>query len=460
MADTILLTFVVTLAAVVRAIGIGSPERLVFDESYYVQDACTYLHLGRALCGGVTEASWGHPPLGKWLIALGIAIGGYEPAAWRGPSAVAGIVMVAALYLLTLRVARSSLGAAIASTFVALDPLSIISSRVGMLDMFVATAGVLAVTFAVLHRDSIAHCPERPRRLPLWLIACGASCGIAVSTKWSGVLVLGTVAALTLAWEIDARRPNAGWPQALRAVAPVMLVCFVVLPMTIYVASYIDRLEGVVLAPPWQRDAWPRVFGGQQLRMATFHAGLDATHPYASPAWSWPLGKRAVPYFFESERGSYREILAFANVVLWVPALAAAGWAAVRFGRRRQLWGAELVVAATVAGSYLPWLLLTLGRSFVFLHYFVPIIPFLGLAMAWATTALPRRPGRAIAAGVATVVVAVYVLWAPLIYGWPLPYDQWRLRIPFTDCTADEMVDGRFVPRPHGGPPPEGWCWV
>jgi dolichyl-phosphate-mannose--protein O-mannosyl transferase len=458
--DSILLGLIVLLAAGVRMVALGSPDRLVFDESYYVQDACTYLHLGSTVCGGVTESSWGHPPLGKWLIALGIAIGGYEPAAWRAPSAVAGVVMVAALYVLALRVTRSSLGAGLASAFLALDPLSIVTSRVGMLDIFVACAGVLAVTFAVLHRDSIAARSGGRRRFAWWLLACGVSCGVAVATKWSGVLVLATVGLLTVAWEVDARRLIGGWQHRARAIAPLLLVCFVLVPLAIYVASYIGRLEAVVLAPPWQQDAWPRVFGGQQLRMATFHAGLEATHPYASPAWSWPLGKRAVPYFFASEDGRYREILAFADLVLWLPALAAAAWAAVRFARQRQIWGAEFVVAATVAGSYLPWLILTLGRSFVFLHYFVPVIPFLGLALGWAVTALPRRVGRAAAGIAATAAIVVYLFWAPLVYGWTLPYDQWRMRILFTDCTPQEVVDDHFVPRPRGGPPPAGWCWV
>jgi dolichyl-phosphate-mannose--protein O-mannosyl transferase len=117
-------------------------------------------------------------------------------------------------------------------------------------------------------------------------------------------------------------------------------------------------------------------------------------------------------------------------------------------------------VALTVAGSYLPWLVLTTGRSFVFLHYFVPVIPFLGLALAWAVTRIPPRVRRWSAAAIAAVAIAAYAFWAPLIYGWPVAYDDWRLRILFTDCTPDEIVDGRFAPRPHAGPPPDGWCWV
>ena len=460
--DGIVLGLLVALAAAVRLVDLGTPDRIVFDESYYAQDACTYLNLGRELCGGVSESSWGHPPLGKWLIALGIAIGGYEPAGWRSTAAITGVITVAALFILTRRVTNSTLGAGLAGGFVALDPLSIVSSRVAMLDIFVMCAGVLAVLFAVLHRDSITRREGRPTRVvEPWLIAAGLCCGVAVATKWSGILVLATVGLLALTWELDARRADGGRRQALAAMAPTLLVCLVLVPLAVYVASYIGRLEGVVFAPPWQKDAWPRVFGGQQLRMATFHIGLDASHPYASPAWSWPLGKRAVTYFFEIDAdGRYRHILAFANLALWVPALLAAVWAAVTLGRRREIWNAEFVVALSVAGSYLPWLVLTVGRPFVFLHYFVPVIPFLGLALAWAVIRFPPGIRRWSAAAIAAVAIAAYVFWAPLIYGWPMSYDDWRLRILFTDCTPDEIVDGRLMPRPHAGPPPDGWCWV
>jgi dolichyl-phosphate-mannose-protein mannosyltransferase len=460
--DVVVLFAAVAIAALTRLIDLGSPARIIFDESYYAQDACTYLRLGTAVCGGLSEASWVHPPLGKWLIALGIAIGGYNPVAWRAPAAIAGVLVVPALYLLTRRLTGSTLAAAVAALVIALDPLSIISSRVAMLDIFVTLAGVLAVLFAVLHRDAISlREGDRHRLIEPWLVAAGLCCGIAIATKWSGILVLVTVAALTATWEMKARMRDGTIVHGLVAIAPTMIGCFVLLPALVYLASYVDRLNGVLLAAPWQQDSWPRVFAGRQLRMATFHVGLDETHPYASPAWSWLLGKRAVTYFFEVDAaGRYRHILAFANLALWLPGLLAVLWAAVTLVRVRQISRPEFVVVLAFAGAYLPWLLLTIGRPFVFLHYVLPAIPFLALAIGWAISALPPRLRRWIAVSAMAVAVLVTSFWAPLVYGWPISYDDWRMRIVFSDCTPDEFVDGRLVPQPHPGPPPSGWCWV
>ena len=64
------------VAGAVRAIGMTTPDELVFDEEYYARDACTYVETSSAVCGAAGEATTVHPPLGKWLIAGGIELFG------------------------------------------------------------------------------------------------------------------------------------------------------------------------------------------------------------------------------------------------------------------------------------------------------------------------------------------------------------------------------------------------
>ena len=461
--DAPLLIVVVLVAAGARLFRLGSPERLVFDEVYYAQDACFYLGWGEATCGVDSEASRTHPPLGKWLIGLGIRLLGYDPVGWRIAAALAGITTVALLYLLTRRLTGSSLAATVAAGVLALDPLSIVSSRVAMLDVFVTCAVVATVLFAVLDRDRLPTSRARlgPLRRP-WLAAAGVAGGCAVATKWAAVPMLVAVASLVAVWEVGvARAAGRDAGAAVRGAASTVLLWLVATPVVLYFASYVGRLDADLLAMPWREGSWARELVDRQLFMVRFHAGLDDTHPYASPAWSWLLGKRAVVYFFDVDpSGRYREILAFANPVLWIPGLLASVAAAVSALRRRSVWGPEFVVAVTVAGAYLPWLVLTIGREFVFLYYVLPVIPFLALALGWAASRVSVPARRGVAAVVGAVAVAVVVYWGPLVYARPLEYDAWRARIVFADCTAAERVDGRLAPRPHGGSPPSGWCWV
>jgi dolichyl-phosphate-mannose--protein O-mannosyl transferase len=459
--DALMLILLTAVAAALRAFDLGSPARLVFDESYYAQDACTYLALGRDVCGGISEASWMHPPLGKWIIAAGIAIGGYDATAWRAPSAVAGTLIVPAVYLLSRRLGLSVLAAGVAGAIVALDPLSIISSRVAMLDIFVVLAGVLGVTFAVIHRDQLRDAASPRGLLSLPLAAAGACGGVATATKWSGVLVLLTIGVMVVIWELEAMRQRGRRQGDIRAMLVRLAVWLVVLPMAVYVLSYVGRLQGQLFALPWQQDALPRVFGGRQLRMAQFHIGLDGTHPYESPAWSWLIGKRAVPYYFQLEPdGSYREILAFANLPVWLPMVLAVAYVGFRLVRLRDPWSAELVAFTAFAGAYLPWLILASGRQFVFLHYILPAIPFLALSTGLAVDRGLRRLRTAGAMLLVATALGSLIFFAPLIYAWPMDYGAWRQRILFTDCGSKATIEGQLRPSPEGGLPPVGWCWV
>ena len=64
-----------------------------FDEIYHARTAYEHLH-------GTAPYETSHPPLGKVIMSLGIAIFGMVPFGWRVMGALAGILMLPAMYLL------------------------------------------------------------------------------------------------------------------------------------------------------------------------------------------------------------------------------------------------------------------------------------------------------------------------------------------------------------------------
>src|SRR5207249_4791656 len=98
----------------------------------------------------------------------------------------------------------------------------------------------------------------------------------------------------------------------------VLLIALVLLPAVLYVASYAGILHGALLASPWADGSWMHSFLARQRLMLEHHTGPLYVHPYMSPAWSWPLIKRPVLFYFRNfGGGGYQEILAFGNPLVW-----------------------------------------------------------------------------------------------------------------------------------------------
>lgn len=476
MLDWLALALVTVGAAAPRLVGLSRPIGQVFDEIFYARNACRYVIGSEQVCGIDELASRAHPPLGNWLIGTGIRIFGFEPVGWRIAAAVAGILGVALTFVLARHLLRgltpqsATIGAFAAGGLLATDFLHLVQSRTAMLDVFVTLFVIAAILFVVLDRD-------RPRdrgllldRLTLgrpWRMAAGAALGAATATKWSGAYVALAVIGLTIAWEIGRRRDARGWWSAtLRAVrqeAPRSLVLLAIIPVLVYMASYIGRMPGELIGLPWREGTvWRGIFEHQR-SMLDFHTALGGHHPYESPPWSWLLLKRPVAYFFTEEGSALREIVAIGNPLVWWTGILAVLVIGLEWARRGASHSAPaVVVLAAVLATYLPWLILSGSRSQVFIWYVLPTIPFLcvalGLLAAWAWRWVAGR----VAVGVAAVaVLATFVFFVPLLTALPLSRDDWALRIWFRDC------DRRGAPALHlpddridSGPPPEGWCWI
>ncbi len=473
--DWVALALVSAAAGIVRLAALGRPVGFVFDEIFYARNACRYVVGDPSVCGIDELASRAHPPLGNWLIGAGVKLFGFEPFGWRVMAAIAGTITVALVYLLAWRLMRrgsagraATVGAFIAGGLLATDFLHIVQSRIAMLDVFITLFVVAAVLAVVLDRDA-----PRERRWLLgrpWLLVAGASLGAATAVKWSGAYVALAVIGLVVAWELADRhrhRPADGWGRIVRSTiaqdAAPMLLLLGLVPLAIYVLSYTGRMPGEVIGLPWVEGTFWRGVFEHQRQMLEFHTTLAGNHPYESPSWSWIALKRPVAYYFSSDSGSYREILALGNPLVWWAAAAALVALAARWGRAGAgLSRAEPVILAGAIATYGPWLVLSGARTQVFLWYILPTIPFLCLALgavaAWVSQA---RIGQVAVAVFALAVLASFAFYLPLLTALPMSPDTWQARILFRDC---DRPDGPALRLPddqiNKGLPPRGWCWI
>ena len=477
-ADGLALVVVTAAAALVRLARLSDPRTLVFDETYYAKDACWYATGSPSVCGIEAEQTQVHPPLGKWMLAMGVDAFGYDSFGWRVVAAVAGTITVTLLYVLGRELLRSTIGATVAAGLLAIDFLHFVQSRVAMLDVFVTLFGVAAILFAVLDR---ARMLERRRTRwrgaattfwRPWRLAAGAAAGAATASKWSGALVALTVAALTIAWEAGIRRDQPRrWRRLLREEGPSLVLALAALPIAVYALSYAGRLEGDVVALPWSEGSWVRSLAERQSYMLDFHRDLTATHPYQSPPWSWLLLKRPVSYYFETNgNGQYLEIIATGNPLVWWASALALVYVFARWIVRRDVAGPEGTIVASFALNYFPWLVLASGRSAVFIFYLLPAVPFMCLALAYVPARFAHVAGAGAAVvGYAAVVVALFTFYYPVLATTPIPRRDWLARIwVFDQCdrppptaSAGETAGTRTIGSDEQPDlPPEGWCWI
>ena len=472
-------TLITLLAAVLRIVGLGHPHTIVFDETYYVKDAWSLWVQGyegswrtganEMFAKGDTSALEDtasfvvHPPLGKWLIALGIAaFGPGSSFGWRISTAVIGTLTVLVVYLLAKALTRSVTVASIAGLLMAVDGLGIVLSRIGLLDGILTFFIMLGILFLVYDRrqtmprleDRASH--ERGDDPTLWgrvfwrrpwVLAAGVALGAATSVKWSGGYVLAAAGIYLVVTDALARR-RAGvalWPTD--AVIRQGLASFVLL-VPVAAAVYVASWSGWFLtAGGYDRQITDNVLTSwfkYHSDILAFHVGLTSSHPYASPAWQWPLLIRPTAFWVGGQDAPcfgtdhcIGTITSIPNPLIWYLGVAAAVYLLVRFVRglvlRAPMPWSYAIPLVGLAATYLPWL--AFPERTIFQFYTVVMAPFLILALALALRDIAGRrsdPRHRRQSGQRTVVVILVLIvllsafFYPLWIGLPVPWWFWQ----------------------------------
>ncbi|WP_212991854.1 dolichyl-phosphate-mannose--protein mannosyltransferase [Actinoplanes auranticolor] len=471
-----LVTAVITaLAAVLRLTGISSPRGLIFDEKYYPTDAWDMLQRGVEWNTETGEPAFVvHPPLGKWLIAVGELAFGNNELGWRFPAAVAGTLMVLILIRVAYRMFRSVLLAGTAGLLMTLDGFQLVLSRTSLLDIFLGLFILATFAALLLDRDHYRRrllraledspdpgsTPKVPRIVPWWLLVAGVLFGLACGVKWSALFFLPFLGGLALVWRVQARR-SAGVRRPVVA-GIVGDVGWGLLSFVLTGIFYLASWTGWFVTDSGYFRHYRQANGmdeppilGPLLNLLhyhsvayNFHSGLTDRHPNQSWPWQWLLLGRPVPFYWNGTGTCgagkcAREVLLLGTPILWwsfLPALGALVW----FGIARRDWRAYAIGTGVVAGL-LPWFFYAVkdGRT-MFAFYALPALPFLILAVVYVLGAI-MTPPQGTAAGpartdrqlVGTVVAGVYVLavalcfayFFPVFVGQLLTHEGWSQRM-------------------------------
>lgn len=467
---------VTSLAAVTRLMNLGSPTDAgtpIFDEKHYAPQAWQLLHN----YGVEDNPGFGlvvHPPVGKQLIAIGEALFGYNGVGWRFTSAVLGVLLVALVVRIVRRISRSTMIGSIAGLLLIADGVSFVAARTALLDSFLTFFVVAAFGALIVDRDQvrermhnallegrIAETPWGPRLgVRWWRFGAGVLLGLAFATKWSGLYYIVFFGAMSLAFDVAARRayrvPRPWFGVIRRDLGPSAYV-FALIPFAVYLASYapwfssetaVNRYEvGQSIGerqwfqpPDAIRSLWHYTYKAYH-----FHSTLTNSagnhHPWESKPWTWPMSLRPVLYAIDNQNvpgcgtaSCVKAVMLVGTPAMWwlaVPVLVYAAWRA--FVRRD--WRYAVVLVGYGAG-FLPWFA-DIDRQMYF-FYAVPMAPFLVMAIALVLGDILHAPnqsaerrtlGLIVVSGYVALVITNFAWLYPVLTGIPISQSTWNMEI-------------------------------
>ena len=398
------ISIITIFSLIIRIWHLNLPKGYIFDEIYYAKNANSLIEHGVELNeqGGADFIV--HPPLGKWLIGIGIKIFGNNEFGWRIIPALVGTACVILIYLIAQRLFNSIFLSSTAALLMALDGLALVMSRVALLDIFLMFFILLCCYFILTNN--------------LWL--SGVAIGLAGASKWSGFFLIPLIIALTINWK------NLQLSSLLRR-----LVQFIFIPIGVY---FITWIGWILNSNGWGRQSGGNLFTSlwkYQIEILNFHRELSEKHAYNANPWSWLVLGRPTSFYYESPSdcgaaSCAQEILAIGTPVLWWAGVFAIAVTAGLFIVSKDRIAAFIL--AGIAGTYLPWFLIQ-GRT-MFYFYAISILPFLILALIYTFNwALKYKDYRKYIGAFIIVVAINFIYFLPIFLGIQMPYSDWLDRM-------------------------------
>ncbi len=477
-AFAILFGVILMFAAITRFVRLSEPSGYYFDEVYHAvtskliarNDPRAYEWWNEPPEAN-TAVDWLHPPLAKYTQAASMLLFGENSFGWRFSSAVFGVFVVAMTGVLAHVAFRRKAITLLATGFIALDGLILAQSRIAMNDIHV-TFFILATAAAYLwYRKS----PPNPKKTLLRLTGIGILAGLAMSSKWSGVFVLGPIYLFEGLWVLANSKGALDkiFKETLRRGVPLLVV-----PLLVYVLSYSHMfLQGKTLVCQGDQiiqgqcscsntqSFWvsqlQTLFPSERERFAAFEArggcarlishfselhhqiwwyqtNLKATHPYQSRPYQWAFDLRPVWMHVDyTNPQATGNIYNSGNPILFWSGMLAAGLLATLLlnkilkntstflfsGVKKKYLSIPLEQAFLLTLYAIVWMPWMLSPRIMFFYHYAPAVPILAILLAYSLIRLSKSSamGKLAVVIISGVMLLFFVGLFPLWTGIQMP---------------------------------------
>jgi dolichyl-phosphate-mannose-protein mannosyltransferase len=347
-----------------------------FDEIYYVRTAEQYLKLQ-------VPYEWTHPPLGKLIIASGIAIFGYSPFGWRIMGVIAATLMIPLIYILGKKLFGTWIGGFASAFLLAFDFMHFTMARMATVDTYVVFFSLASQLFFLIYLKDVLKngwkAPVQPLLLAFLFFALG------FSTKW--LVLYGFAAQLAILVVLrlkEVSKVKKGLLDKINAFSDhpyAVILGFSLVAVLVYFLTYIpDMLAGRTLLE----------VVGLQGSMYSYHATLSATHAFSSPWWNWPLMLKPLWLYVSYLPSSVKStIVLLGNPAVWwvgftcIIAISVSALIKILKSAGNRLGNIGLPAIFIITFFFFQWVPYMLISRVTFIYHFYVNVPFLCLAAAY-----------------------------------------------------------------------------
>lgn len=381
-------------------------DETMFDEVYHGRTAYEFLH-------GLSIYENTHPPLGKSIISIGIALFGMNPFGWRFMCALFGTLLIPLMYLFARKMFCRTDIACLTTVLLGTAFMNTTLSRIATIDILVAFFSICMFFCMYGYIQALSE-NKTPRQQGLWLLSGGISMGLAVAIKWTGVYAAAGIAVLFFCFLLEHIGGVKGIKEHRSFLVKTGLwcvLCFIVIPFGIYTLSYLPFVK-----------AYPdKGFLGHMIAnaglMLSYHSNCVFDHPYSSEWYQWLYGSKPLAdsrvYFAD---GTVSVVMTFLNPLLAVGGLIALLHQLYLWKRKHCRRALFLIIAYAV--MLLPWLFV--HRTVFIYQYF---ISSLILVLMIGNSVSVSRHGKRNILVLSGISIALYVLYYPVLTGQSIRVD-------------------------------------
>lgn len=441
----VLIATLLVLAVVTRFWYFGQPKEIVFDEVYFARFSANYF-------SGEYYFDI-HPPLAKLILAGSAKLFGHSPEVGFDFSSIGnkftpesktffyflrfvisifGVLLPLAMYFLARQLSLDRWASFLVGLLVVFDNAFLVQSRYVLTDIFLLVFGVLGLAFFFKARKT---------KKSFWLyILTGIFLAASFSVKWTGLIFSG-VAGLVYIYDIwQSKDKKDLLKKSIQIIIPAFILY--VLVFAVHFKSLPFSGSGDIFMKPAFRASlvgtseningyiepsgfWSK-FIELNATMYSANAGLEATHPYSSSWYSWPLMERSIYYWNgEDSNEEVRNIYFLGNPAIWaISLLVMIFWLFwIVFKKNKEK---HFQVAVILIGYFANLLAYILVSRIAFTYHYLPslIFAFLGAGLFFQKYLKIKYTIPLL-----LIIISLFVFFSPLSYGTPLEEKSFENRV-------------------------------